>query len=190
MATLNYLDKIISSSVDQGVAVPLNPNGNAVFIRLPDRSPSNRREAMFETLMKNGRYRVDYLNHSACGKAEALALYVCGSLQADEVYSHSAKRKLYEGLDWVWRNFGQQNLVAVYLDVCLPESALRPACERMKKDLKAGMFYRVVVSGSLSLQERQMFRQDLAALYNQESDLEVFLFTFQPERSQTMSLAD
>ncbi|NPV76538.1 MAG: hypothetical protein HPY59_09220 [Anaerolineae bacterium] len=190
MATTNCLNKIISSSVDQGVTSPLSPKNGAAFIRLPDSSPGNRRVAMFETLMKNGRYRVDYLNHSVCGKEEALALYVCGSLRADEVYSHSAKRKLYEGLDWVWRNFGRQNLVAVYLDVCLPESVLRPAYQRMKKDLEAGMFHRVAVSGSENFQESQMVRQALAELYHQKGDFELFLFAFQPDQSQTILLAD
>lgn len=116
---------------------------------------------MFETLMKNGSYRIDYLNHSSRRKAESIALYICGAIENNERYSRSAKRRLFIGLDVIARNFGRQNLVAIYLDVCPVNSSLRPALAKMKEDARKGYFRRVFIYASTNSHECRKIHKEL-----------------------------
>lgn len=145
---------------------------------------------MFETFMKNGSFRVDYLNEPARGSPEALAMYVCGDLPNDESYSRSAKHQLLAGLDRVSRFFGRQNLVAVYMDICAGESTNRPAYEQLKKDLADGFFRRVFLYCGFKLFENQPLREDLAVFCQQIGGFEIFACKPELEAPQPVLVTD
>lgn len=116
---------------------------------------------MFETLMKNGSYRIDYLNHSSRRKAESIALYICGAIEENELYSRSAKRRLYMGLGLIAQKYECQNLVAVYLDVCSGDSSSRPALARLNEDARKGYFHRVFIYASTNSLECRKIHDEL-----------------------------
>jgi hypothetical protein len=101
---------------------------------------------MYAAMMKNGSYRVDYLNKAAMGAANAFGFYVTGGLQNNERYSHAVKHALMAGLLLIKQNCSEQFLVAVYMDVAEPDAPVRPAFAQMKADMRAGMFRRVFVT--------------------------------------------
>jgi hypothetical protein len=100
---------------------------------------------MFTTLMKSGSFRVDYLNRQRMGFDQAVGLYILGDLTPGETYSRSAKRALYRGFMLVREQLGIDNLVGVYVDVDCPEQSGRLAYQVMKRDIKSGMFRKVLV---------------------------------------------
>jgi hypothetical protein len=100
---------------------------------------------MYEALMKFGGYRVDYLNREKAGCPDALGLYVLGDLPAHQRYSRAAKHNLLAGLVMIREQHEAHNLVAVYLDINSPFESHRPAYEHMKRDIKAGLFRRLLV---------------------------------------------
>lgn len=100
---------------------------------------------MFEAMMKNGAYRVDYLNHANRGLPGSLGFYILGSLPEADSYSHNAKHSLFSGLTLIREQLGTHCLVAIYLDVNTGDNLLRPAYQQMKQDMRAGMFHRLFV---------------------------------------------
>ncbi len=114
--------------------------------RVAPNGPDFSMEAnMFTTLMNYGSYRVDYLNKHKMGDPRAVGLYVLGSLSREEIYSRSAKRALYQGLMVVNGQLGKENLVGVYVDINCPTQTTRQAYQVLKRDVKAGMFHKVLV---------------------------------------------
>ncbi len=100
---------------------------------------------VFDVFMRNGSYRVDYLNEEKFGTPPSLAMYVAGNLPLDQPYSRSAKRCLQSGLIAV-RQMGQlSNLVGVYVDIAQPDSRTRPAFEQLLRDGLAGVFHRLLI---------------------------------------------
>lgn len=128
---------------------------------------------MFETLMKHGGHRVDYLNPSARGSRNSLAFYVCSDLPARAAYSIEAKRHLFAGLEYVQRVLGEQNLVAIYLDVNSPVAFERPAYEQMKRDLRDRYFRRLFVYSLYDLVSSEDMLDDLSDLYAQVGGFEL-----------------
>lgn len=102
-------------------------------------------DTMFETLMKFGGYRVDYMQNERFGTPSALGLYVLGDLPANQAYSRQAKHHLFTALNLLRELQESENLVAIYLDVNTPMDAGRPAYQQMKRDMKAGLFRRLCV---------------------------------------------
>ena len=120
---------------------------------------------MFETLMKSGAYRVDYLNQAASGQPDAGGFYVRGSLAGPFRYSVPAKRHLLGGLDFIRRMVGMNNLVAVYMDVDAANNLARPAYQQLKRDLRAGLFQRIFVYDSRDLIDDPASFEDVLELY-------------------------
>ncbi len=100
---------------------------------------------MYETLMKSGNYRVDYVNESAYGTPKAFAFYVCGGMSAQVPYSLTARCRLLAGLAVIHQELGAENLVAVYMDIHGADQRSNAAYERMLNDLRAGMFRRIFI---------------------------------------------
>jgi len=114
--------------------------------RDPLHNPSPEMEAtMFETLMKFGGHRVDYMNSERAGSSVALGLYVSGDLPAHQSYSRAAKHALMSGLVAIREQGEERNLVAVYLDIDSGFNPNRPAYQQMKYDVQAGLFHRLFV---------------------------------------------
>lgn len=102
-------------------------------------------DTMFETLMKFGGYRVDYMQNTRTGTPAALGLYVLGDLPTNQSYSRMAKHSLFTALCLLRDQKEIDNLVAIYLDVNSPMETHRPAYQQMKRDMKAGYFRRLCV---------------------------------------------
>jgi hypothetical protein len=122
---------------------------------------------MFETLMKVGGYRVDYLNPIVRGNRRAFAFYVRGELPAGEAYSVVAKRHLFAGLDYIQQELGQHNLVAIYLDVSPLRNIVRPAYQQLKVDMRSGMFRRVFAYRYSDFAGDPGVNEDLARLFEE-----------------------
>jgi len=101
---------------------------------------------MFQILLKNGQYRVDYFHPTQHGNADAFAFYVRGEVLPFSPYSLRAKRHLQSGLEVIRQRMDIHHLVAVYVDVDILENLERPAYLQMKRDLWSGMFRRVFVA--------------------------------------------
>ncbi len=131
---------------------------------------------MYETLMKLGSYRVDYLNVNARGTAGAFAFIVCGEPPGDPGHSASAKRILYTGLSLIQQTLGPNNLVAVYLDVDAIDNPQRPAFNQMKRDLRAGMFRRVFDLRATDLMANTRLARELERLYREVGGFDLLTF--------------
>lgn len=131
---------------------------------------------MYETLMKLGSYRVDYLNVSARGTTGAFAFTVCGEPPNDASYGASAKRILYTGLSLIQQTLGPNNLVAVYLDVDAIDNLQRPAYEQMKQDLRAGMFRRVFDLRAEDLMAIPALAREVERLYHEVGGFDLLTF--------------
>ncbi|GAP10322.1 hypothetical protein BECAL_01489 [Bellilinea caldifistulae] len=100
---------------------------------------------VFEVFMRNGSYRVDYLNSERFGTPPSLAMYVSGDLPVGQPYSRTAKRCLQSGLMAI-RQMGQlSNLVGVYVDIAQSDVQKRPALEQLLRDGLAGVFHRLLI---------------------------------------------
>ncbi len=97
-------------------------------------------DTMFETLMKFGGYRVDYMQSNRFGTPAAVGLYVLGDLPTNQAYSREAKHHLFSALFLLRDQHESENLVAIYLDVNTSMETSRPAYQQMKRDMKAGLF--------------------------------------------------
>lgn len=134
-ATLSQAEVVVRPERDRNQAGHFSQSGKTPQME----------DTMFETLMKFGGYRVDYLNKDRVGSSSAMGLYVLGDLPAHQSYSRMAKRNLFTGLCVIREQHEDQNLIAIYLDVNSPDDAHRPAYQQMKRDMKAGMFHRLCV---------------------------------------------
>jgi len=141
---------------------------------------------MFETLRKQGSYRIDYLNQAARGSPEAFAFYVRGELEQGAPYSVSAKRHLRAGLNIIRKNMNCDFLVAIYLDINTAQNLHRPAYLQMKQDLHAGYFHRVFTLHAADLIGDNAVMEDLIKLSQDISGLDVF--TYQEGRLHRESL--
>lgn len=131
---------------------------------------------MFDTLMRYGSHRVDYLNAHSRGKPAAFAFYVCGELPHNAAYSASAKRSLYAGLSLIQQTLGPENLVAVYLDVNSCRNVNRPAYVQMKTDMRSGLFRRVFVLQAEDLVGEVEAAHDLAVLYREVGGFDLLTY--------------
>ncbi len=134
-ATLSHGEVVVRPERDRNQAGHFSQSGKTPQME----------DTMFETLMKFGGYRVDYLNMDRAGSSAALGLYVLGDLPAHQSYSRMAKHNLFTGLCVIREQHEDQNLVAIYLDINSPDEVQRPAYQQMKRDMKAGMFRRLCV---------------------------------------------
>ena len=134
-ATLSHGEVVVRPERDRNQAGHFSQSGKTPQME----------DTMFETLMKFGGYRVDYLNMDRAGSSAAMGLYVLGDLPAHQSYSRMAKHNLFTGLCVIREQHEDQNLVAIYLDINSPDEAQRPAYQQMKRDMKAGMFRRLCV---------------------------------------------
>jgi hypothetical protein len=131
---------------------------------------------MYETLMKLGSYRVDYLNVRSRGTTGAFAFTVCGEPLNDAGYNASVKRILYTGLSLIQQTLGPDNLVAVYLDVDALDNPHRPAYSQMKKDLRAGMFRRVFDLRASDLMNIPALAREIDRLYREVGGFDLLTF--------------
>jgi hypothetical protein len=131
---------------------------------------------VFETLRKQGSFRIDYLNHAARGSPGAFAFYVRGELEKDAPYSLSAKHHLCAGLNVIRKNMNCNNLVAIYVDINTAKNVFRPAYVQMKRDLRAGLFRRVFTFRSGDLIGDQAVIRDLNKLYKDTAGFDVFSY--------------
>ncbi|MEN4099840.1 MAG: hypothetical protein ROW52_07950 [Anaerolineaceae bacterium] len=131
---------------------------------------------MFETLRKQGSYRIDYLNHAARGSPGAFAFYVRGELAQDAPYSVSAKHHLYAGLDVIQKLLNNNHLVAIYVDINPAHNLYRPAYVQMKRDLRAGYFRRVFTFNSADLLDDRAAVKDLQDLHRELAGFDVLHF--------------
>lgn len=124
-------------------------------------------DTMFETLMKFGGYRVDYMRNDRVGKPAALGLYVLGDLPANQSYSREAKHHLFTALCLLRDQHEIDNLVAIYLDVNSPVETHRPAYQQMKRDMKAGLFRRLCVPSICNLAGDDLMAEDFWKFYRE-----------------------
>lgn len=99
---------------------------------------------MLNNMMKNNSNRVDYLNFKAVGMDGSFGIYVRGFLKEDQPYSIEAKRRLFLSLDFVRRNFDEEKLVAVYMDIINLQQTQNIAFEKLQDDLRKGLFEKVL----------------------------------------------
>lgn len=99
---------------------------------------------MLNNMMKNNSNRVDYLNFKAVGMDGSFGIYVRGFLKDDQPYSIEAKRRLFLSLDFVRRNFDEEKLVAVYMDIINLQQTQNIAFEKLQDDLRKGLFEKVL----------------------------------------------
>jgi hypothetical protein len=128
---------------------------------------------MFETLMRPGSYRVDYLNEAVVGKPSALGFYVCGELPPEAPYSLAARSHLLSGLVLIHQHLGPENLAAVYLDVHTPPSMDRPAFAQLKRDVRTGMFRKIFVSSDCITHHKERLIEELMQLSFEVGDLKL-----------------
>jgi hypothetical protein len=129
---------------------------------------------MFESLMKFGGYRVDYLQPDHAGATGALGLYILGDLPAGQPYSRTAKHCLFTALSVLQTQQEIQNLVAVYLDINTANETNRPAFQQMKWDMKAGMFRRLCVSSVCDLTGGEEVYEDFWKFYRELQWCEIY----------------
>ena len=98
---------------------------------------------MLNNMMKNNTHRVDYLNFRAVGMNGSFGIYVRGCLEKDQPYSVEAKRRLFLSLDFVRRNFEEEKLVAIYMDIVDKKNESR-AFGELEADLRKGLFEKVL----------------------------------------------
>ena len=131
---------------------------------------------MFETLMKSGSYRVDYFKDQVAGTPQALGFYASGEIPSQAAYCQTARHNLLAGLIVIQHHFAISNLVAVYLDVHAPQQTVHPAYERMKHDLRAGLFKRAFVLGACTMMDDLDILKDLSRLYGEIDGFELITF--------------
>ncbi|MEA4910161.1 MAG: hypothetical protein GYA17_12915 [Chloroflexi bacterium] len=141
---------------------------------------------MFETLMVEGGYRIDYVNIQAQGRPGALAFYVRGDLDGKLPYSLRAKRHLQAGLSVIQRSLDLQKLVAVYMDVNSSVDLARPAYNQLKTDLRAGLFRRVFVFATSDLVDGPLVEDDMRHLYAELGGFEVLVRVQDFERVESV----
>lgn len=124
-------------------------------------------DTMFETLMKFGGYRVDYLKNNRVGTQAALGLYVLGDLPASQSYSRAAKHHLYTALCLLREQQEIENLAAIYLDINSPLETSRPAYQQMKRDMKTGYFRRLCVRSVCDLIGDDRMYEDFWSFYRE-----------------------
>lgn len=152
---------------------------------------------MFEVLMRNGNYRVDYLNPKKQSLPQSLGFYVRGVLPKGEAYAREVKRRLYAGMLVIERELGLENLVSVYMDVDRPENLRRPAYQQMKQDLVEGKIHRVFTYNLNDLAGADNAAEDLCRLFQEvggfdlvsydNGELTSTLFCYEPSGSQLAS---
>ncbi len=143
---------------------------------------------MFETLMRSGAYRVDYLNRAAIGAPAAFGFYVRGELPAQTRYSITAKHHLFAGLDVIKRLLGMGNLVAIYVDIDDGSNLKRPAYLQLKQDLRKGLFRRVFVYDANDLLGAPAAFEDLWMLHEELSDFGLLAYDALLQRVQVRRL--
>jgi len=99
---------------------------------------------MLNNMMKNNTHRVDYLNYKAVGMNGSFGIYVRGCLEEDQPYSVEAKRRLFLSLDYVRRNFEEEKLVAIYMDIVDKNNTNDLAFSELEADLRKGLFEKVL----------------------------------------------
>jgi hypothetical protein len=99
---------------------------------------------MLNNMMKNNTHRVDYLNYKAVGMNGSFGIYVRGCLEEDQPYSVEAKRRLFLSLDYVRRNFEEEKLVAIYMDIVDKNNTKDLAFSELEADLRKGLFEKVL----------------------------------------------
>lgn len=99
---------------------------------------------MLNNMMKNNTHRVDYLNYKAVGLNGSFGIYVRGCLEEDQPYSVEAKRRLFLSLDFVRRNFEEEKLVAIYMDIVDKNNTNDLAFNELEADLRKGLFEKVL----------------------------------------------
>jgi hypothetical protein len=99
---------------------------------------------MLNNMMKNNTHRVDYLNFKAVGMNGSFGIYVRGCLEKDQPYSVEAKRRLFLSLDFVRRNFEEEKLVAIYMDIVDKKNTNDLAFSELEADLRKGLFEKVL----------------------------------------------
>lgn len=99
---------------------------------------------MLNNMMKNNTHRVDYLNYKAVGMNRSFGIYVRGCLEEDQPYSVEAKRRLFLSLDFVRRNFEEEKLVAIYMDIVDKNNTNDLAFNELEADLRKGLFEKVL----------------------------------------------
>lgn len=128
---------------------------------------------MFEVFMRNGAYRVDYLNAEKFGTPLSLAMYVSGNLPFGQPYSRSAKRCLQSGLMTI-RQMGEiSNLVGVYVDIAQPDIQRRPALEQLLRDGLAGVFHHLLIVRENKVEDSSLLLRDWQKVFEQLSACEI-----------------
>jgi hypothetical protein len=128
---------------------------------------------MFGTLMKNGGYRVDYLNLQSVGTPEAFAFYVYGALNDRLRMDRETKHQLYSGLNVIRKENIHTHLVGVYIDIVTTRRDRRPAFCQMKVDLRDGMFKRVFTFLSDAVMESGAAMSELQKLQDEVEGFEL-----------------
>lgn len=143
--------------------------GNINHIQQPMES------TVFEVFMRNGAYRVDYLNSEMFGTPESLAMYVSGSLLIGHPYSRAAKRCLLSGLMMLRQMNQLSNLVAVYLETVQSDSSNRPALAQLQQDGAAGIFRRLLVICEEKVEKIDLMGHDWQKSLEDLSDCEILV---------------
>ncbi|GIV66948.1 MAG: hypothetical protein AB1457_04845 [Chloroflexota bacterium] len=115
---------------------------------------------VFEVFMRNGSYRVDYMNREKFGTPPSLAMYVSGNLPIGQPYSRSAKRCLQSGLMAICQMGQISNLVGVYVDIASSDVQKRLALEQLLRDGLAGVFHRLMLVCERTIADFTPFLRD------------------------------
>ncbi|MFZ6021831.1 MAG: hypothetical protein ACOYXO_19705 [Chloroflexota bacterium] len=134
---------------------------------------------MFEVFMRNGAYRVDYLNSEMFGTPQSLVIYVSGSLSVGRPYSRAAKRCLLTGLMMIREMNQLASLVAVYIDTAESDSSNRPALAQLRQDGAAGVFRRLLIVCEERVEKIHLMGQDWQKSLGDLSDCEILVADFE-----------
>lgn len=130
---------------------------------------------VFEVFMRNGAYRVDYLNNEMFGTPQSLAMYVSGSLSVGYPYSRAAKRCLLTGLMMIREMNQLASLVAVYVDTAQSDSSNRPALAQLRQDVADGVFRRLLIVCEERIEKVDLMGHDWQRYLGDLSDCEILI---------------
>jgi hypothetical protein len=108
------------------------------------------------------------------GNQNAFGLYIHASLHSSQPYCVEAKHRLYLCLDHIAHFYDREKLIAIYFDINCGQTKTYAAFQQMVKDIKLGMFSKVICFDLADLVGDPFMKNQLENLTVQHSNLECF----------------
>ncbi|MHB8135234.1 MAG: hypothetical protein ACYDH1_13550 [Anaerolineaceae bacterium] len=128
---------------------------------------------MFTRLLTKDTHQQEYLNFKNAGDEFAFGLYIRASMQNSKPYCVEAKHRLYLCLDHISQFLDKEKLVAIYFDIKCDQNNQFTAFDQMVRDIKAGMFSKMMCFDLAELFEEPYLTKKIDDLRNLVIDLEV-----------------